>query len=166
MHPIILAGHWRHEQSDHDLGGGDVQTSVQVHRTQRPRVGKTVTFLSGARDDLTFQTHAVFCRVSRSGRGLTTSTARLTTARSKCGTWTKTPTWKLCRYLGLRRRLTGEVTRARSHGKRLCSFGHQDAITGLDCLSRERCVTAGGRDGSVRVWKIAEESQLVFHGHG
>uniref|UniRef100_A0A8C7XTW9 Ribosomal RNA processing 9, U3 small nucleolar RNA binding protein n=1 Tax=Oryzias sinensis TaxID=183150 RepID=A0A8C7XTW9_9TELE len=47
----------------------------------------------------------------------------------------------------------------------LCSFGHQDAITGLDSLSRERCVTAGGRDGTVRVWKIAEESQLVFHGH-
>lgn len=45
------------------------------------------------------------------------------------------------------------------------SFGHQDAITGLDSLSRERCVTAGGRDRSVRVWKIAEESQLVFHGH-
>lgn len=46
-----------------------------------------------------------------------------------------------------------------------CRFGHQDAITGLDCLSRERCVTTGGRDRSVRVWKIAEESQLVFHGH-
>lgn len=46
-----------------------------------------------------------------------------------------------------------------------CRFGHQDAITGLDSLSRERCVTAGGRDRSVRVWKIAEESQLVFHGH-
>lgn len=46
-----------------------------------------------------------------------------------------------------------------------CSFGHQDAITALDSLSRERCVTAGGRDRSVRVWKIAEESQLVFHGH-
>uniref|UniRef100_A0AAQ5ZEX7 U3 small nucleolar RNA-interacting protein 2 n=1 Tax=Amphiprion ocellaris TaxID=80972 RepID=A0AAQ5ZEX7_AMPOC len=44
-------------------------------------------------------------------------------------------------------------------------FGHQDAITGLDSLSRERCVTAGGRDRTVRVWKIAEESQLVFHGH-
>uniref|UniRef100_A0A3B4WDV4 U3 small nucleolar RNA-interacting protein 2 n=1 Tax=Seriola lalandi dorsalis TaxID=1841481 RepID=A0A3B4WDV4_SERLL len=47
----------------------------------------------------------------------------------------------------------------------LCSFGHQDSITGLDSLSRERCVTAGGRDRTVRVWKIAEESQLVFHGH-
>ena len=29
---------------------------------------------------------------------------------------------------------------------------------------RERCVTSGGRDGSVRVWKIVEESQLVFNG--
>ena len=25
-------------------------------------------------------------------------------------------------------------------------------------------MTAGGRDGSVRVWKIVEESQLVFNG--
>lgn len=44
-------------------------------------------------------------------------------------------------------------------------FGHQDVITGLDSGSRERCVTAGGRDRTVRVWKISEESQLVFHGH-
>ncbi|KAG7280600.1 hypothetical protein CRUP_028326, partial [Coryphaenoides rupestris] len=27
-------------------------------------------------------------------------------------------------------------------------YGHQDAITGLDALSRERCVTAGGRDNT------------------
>lgn len=45
------------------------------------------------------------------------------------------------------------------------SFGHQDAVAALDALSRERCVTAGGRDGTVRVWKIPEESQLVFYGH-
>lgn len=102
MHLIVLAGHWRHEQSDHDLGGRDVQTFVQVHRTQRPRVGKTVAFRS-ATDDFTHQTHVVFRRVSRSGRGLTTSTVRLTTARSKFGTWMKTPTWKLCRYLRLSR---------------------------------------------------------------
>ncbi|RMB99977.1 hypothetical protein DUI87_23386 [Hirundo rustica rustica] len=44
-------------------------------------------------------------------------------------------------------------------------FGHQDIITGLDSLSRECCVTAGGRDGTVRLWKIPEESQLVFSGH-
>ncbi|KAM9226987.1 U3 small nucleolar RNA-interacting protein 2-like [Leptosomus discolor] len=44
-------------------------------------------------------------------------------------------------------------------------FGHQGVITGLDSLSRECCVTAGGRDGTVRLWKIPEESQLVFCGH-
>lgn len=44
-------------------------------------------------------------------------------------------------------------------------FGHQDVITGLDSLSRECCVTSGGRDGTVRLWKIPEESQLVFSGH-
>lgn len=32
-------------------------------------------------------------------------------------------------------------------------------------MARERAVTAGGRDTSLRVWKIVEESQLVFNGH-
>ena len=43
-------------------------------------------------------------------------------------------------------------------------FGHQDKICGIAAGSRERCVTAGGRDGTARVWKIVEESQLVFNG--
>ena len=43
-------------------------------------------------------------------------------------------------------------------------YGHQDAICGVDAGARERCVTAGGRDGSARVWKIVEESQLVYNG--
>lgn len=47
----------------------------------------------------------------------------------------------------------------------LCRFGHQDKITGIDVLSQERVVTSGARDGSIRIWKIVEESQLVFHGH-
>lgn len=44
-------------------------------------------------------------------------------------------------------------------------FGHQDSVSSIDCLSRERPVTAGMNDRTVRVWKIIEESQLVFHGH-
>lgn len=44
-------------------------------------------------------------------------------------------------------------------------FGHQDKICGIDAGARERCVTAGGRDGTARVWKIVEESQLVFNGN-
>merc|ERR1711890_19998 len=40
-----------------------------------------------------------------------------------------------------------------------------DAITSIDCLHRERCVTSGGLDGAIRVWKIVEESQLIFRGH-
>ena len=46
------------------------------------------------------------------------------------------------------------------------SFGHQEGITGIDSLARERAVTSGGRDNSVRIWKIVEESQLVFNGQG
>jgi ribosomal RNA-processing protein 9 len=41
-------------------------------------------------------------------------------------------------------------------------FGHQDEALAIDALMRERCVTVGGRDRTVRMWKIAQESQLVF----
>ena len=44
-------------------------------------------------------------------------------------------------------------------------FGHEDAITGIDSLAKDRCVTSGGRDRTVRLWKIPEESQLVFRAH-
>ncbi|RKP12811.1 RNA, U3 small nucleolar interacting protein 2, isoform CRA_b [Piptocephalis cylindrospora] len=43
-------------------------------------------------------------------------------------------------------------------------FGHQDEVTSIDALMRERCVTVGSRDRTVRMWKIAQESQLVFRG--
>ena len=45
-------------------------------------------------------------------------------------------------------------------------LGHQDSITSIDALTRERAVTSGGRDISIRLWKIPDESQLVFNGHG
>ena len=41
-------------------------------------------------------------------------------------------------------------------------FGHQDRICAIDCLKTEAAVTAGGRDKTLRYWKIADESQLVF----
>lgn len=34
----------------------------------------------------------------------------------------------------------------------------------IDTLYRERCVTVGARDRTCRLWKIVEESQLVFRG--
>ncbi|DAZ99455.1 TPA: hypothetical protein N0F65_004088 [Lagenidium giganteum] len=43
-------------------------------------------------------------------------------------------------------------------------FGHQSEVNGLDALYRER-VTSCGRDRSVRMWKIPEETQLVFYGN-
>jgi len=45
-------------------------------------------------------------------------------------------------------------------------FGHQDCITAVDSLAKEHCVSIGGRDRTVRLWKIVEESQLVFRGGG
>lgn len=46
-----------------------------------------------------------------------------------------------------------------------CRFGHQAAITGIDALSRERALTSGGPDCTLRIWKITEESQLIYNGH-
>ncbi|TMW68536.1 hypothetical protein Poli38472_006004 [Pythium oligandrum] len=43
-------------------------------------------------------------------------------------------------------------------------FGHQAEVNGLDALYKERVVSCG-RDRSVRMWKIPEETQLVFYGN-
>ncbi|KAG1675461.1 hypothetical protein FOA52_001760 [Chlamydomonas sp. UWO 241] len=40
-------------------------------------------------------------------------------------------------------------------------FGHQAEVLSLDVLRAERALT-GGSDRSLRVWKVPEESQLVF----
>lgn len=45
-------------------------------------------------------------------------------------------------------------------------FGHQDSIGCLDALRRETAISCGGRDKSVRFWKVVEESQLIFRGGG
>lgn len=43
-------------------------------------------------------------------------------------------------------------------------YGHQNQITSIDALTREKAVTSGGMDGTIRVWKIVEESQLIYNG--
>lgn len=43
-------------------------------------------------------------------------------------------------------------------------FGHQAEVLGLDALRSERIVSCGA-DRTCRVWKIPEESQLVFRGY-
>ena len=45
-------------------------------------------------------------------------------------------------------------------------FGHQDCILDLDASRAETAVSVGGRDKTVRFWKIVDESQLVFRGGG
>ena len=45
-------------------------------------------------------------------------------------------------------------------------FGHEDGVTAIDSLTRDRAVTVGGRDRTLRVWKVVEESQLVFTAQG
>lgn len=43
-------------------------------------------------------------------------------------------------------------------------YGHQDSVASLAALGKETCVTVGSRDRTARLWKIAEETQLVFRG--
>ncbi|CAH0024309.1 unnamed protein product [Clonostachys rhizophaga] len=43
-------------------------------------------------------------------------------------------------------------------------FGHQDEVVDIDALAQERCVSVGARDRTARLWKVLEESQLVFRG--
>ncbi|KAJ7594357.1 WD40-repeat-containing domain protein [Mycena floridula] len=45
-------------------------------------------------------------------------------------------------------------------------FGHQDHILAVDALRGETCTSVGARDKTVRYWKIADETQLVFRGGG
>ena len=43
-------------------------------------------------------------------------------------------------------------------------YGHQSEVQGIDSLHAERAVTCGA-DRSVRIWKIVENSQLIYHAH-
>ena len=43
----------------------------------------------------------------------------------------------------------------------MSSYGHRGLISDIDTLSRDRVMTCS-HDGQVLVWKINEESQLVY----
>jgi ribosomal RNA-processing protein 9 len=48
-------------------------------------------------------------------------------------------------------------------------FGHQDTVIGIAGgleVTQETCVSVGARDRTARLWKVVEESQLVFRGGG
>ncbi|KAH9909823.1 WD40 repeat-like protein [Xylariomycetidae sp. FL2044] len=43
-------------------------------------------------------------------------------------------------------------------------YGHADDVVDVDALAQERCVSVGARDRTARLWKVVEETQLVFRG--
>ncbi|KAJ5176231.1 uncharacterized protein N7482_002108 [Penicillium canariense] len=43
-------------------------------------------------------------------------------------------------------------------------FGHQDHVTSVAAMSIDQCVSVGARDRTARLWKVVDESQLVFRG--
>lgn len=42
-------------------------------------------------------------------------------------------------------------------------FGHLESPMDLSVLSKERCISVGGRDRSARLWKISDSTHLVFN---
>ena len=45
-------------------------------------------------------------------------------------------------------------------------FGHQDEVVDVAALSREQCLSVGARDRTARLWRVVEETQLVFRSGG
>lgn len=45
-------------------------------------------------------------------------------------------------------------------------FGHQDEVVDVASLALERCISVGARDRTARLWKVVEQTQLVFRGGG
>ncbi|ODH50957.1 hypothetical protein GX48_02918 [Paracoccidioides brasiliensis] len=43
-------------------------------------------------------------------------------------------------------------------------FGHQDHVTAIDSMALDQCVSVGARDRTARLWKVVDETQLVFRG--
>ncbi|EAW10215.1 rRNA processing protein RRP9 [Aspergillus clavatus NRRL 1] len=43
-------------------------------------------------------------------------------------------------------------------------FGHQDNVSSVAAMTIDQCISVGARDRTARLWKVAEESQLVFRG--
>ncbi len=43
-------------------------------------------------------------------------------------------------------------------------FGHQEAVMSMDCWTQETPISSGG-DRTLRSWKIAHETHLVYRGH-
>lgn len=43
-------------------------------------------------------------------------------------------------------------------------FGHQDHVTGIAAMTIDECVSVGARDRTARLWKVVDETQLVFRG--
>lgn len=43
-------------------------------------------------------------------------------------------------------------------------FGHLSGVTALDALVKDRAISSGGWDNSIRIWKVPEESHLILNG--
>lgn len=43
-------------------------------------------------------------------------------------------------------------------------FGHQDHVVSVKSMAMDQCVSVGARDRTARLWKVVDETQLIFRG--
>ncbi|KAI5292263.1 pre-rRNA processing protein [Ascosphaera acerosa] len=43
-------------------------------------------------------------------------------------------------------------------------FGHQDHVLDVAAMAADQCVSVGARDRTARLWKVVDETQLIFRG--
>ena len=43
-------------------------------------------------------------------------------------------------------------------------YGHQDHVVAVAAMAADQCVSVGARDRTARLWKVVDETQLVFRG--
>lgn len=43
-------------------------------------------------------------------------------------------------------------------------FGHQDNVASVAAMTTDQCISVGARDRTARLWKVVDETQLVFRG--
>jgi hypothetical protein len=100
--------------------------------------------------------HCLECRGSEASTGFHTTLRR--SHRSSF------PVWYEPAVLHLQRPHHQDVESERAYVE--TPFGHQDEVVDVAALAQERCISVGARDRTAQLWKVLNETQLVFRGGG
>lgn len=171
------------QAQDSNLNGNSTQNPKPQRR--KPRLLRYTAGNKNRRDDSTFQHHAspiLCCAASSDGKFVATGGAD-----RKLIIW-DAPTLKPLKVftqhrdavtsLAFRGKTNQLFSASKDRTVKIWSlnelayvetlFGHQDEVLDVAAVggTQERCVSVGARDRTARLWKVVEESQLVFRGGG